>query len=84
MSAEEFAEWFVYMSHEELLPEVERIRHAQSRATVLTAGGVTAPRGRGGWGLGDLMSLDAWPEPKAAVAELPLAEQIAQLNRRFR
>lgn len=84
MSAEEFAEWFAFMTHEELLPVVDRIRHAQVRAAVLTAGGVKSPRGQGGWALGDLMPLEAWPEPKPSIDRLPLAEQIAQLNGRIK
>ncbi len=80
MSAQEFAEWFVYMSHEELLPDVERIRHAQLRAAVFTAGGVKSPRGQGGWSFGDFMSLDAWPESQTAIPKLPLVKQVAHLN----
>lgn len=84
MSAQEFAEWFVYLSHEELLPVAERIRHAQMRATVFNAGGVKPPRGRAAWSFEDFMQVDAWPEPQPAIVQLPLAQQIALWNRRFK
>lgn len=83
MSAQEFAEWFVFLSREELLPSAERIRSAQLRAAVLT-GPAKAPRGRGGWSHNDLIDTDVWREAQTAVPAAPLSQQIAALNARIK
>lgn len=79
MSAQEFGEWFVYMTREQLHPENDRIRHAQLRSDVLS--GPATPVGRKQWDLSDFMELDAWPMPRDDQPEVPLREQIETLNR---
>lgn len=82
MSALEFGEWFVYLSREELLPEAERIRHAQLRAAVYT-GPAKAPTARG-WSYADLTEPNAWPPIAAPEPPKSIAQQVAELNGRRR
>lgn len=80
MSAQEFREWFVYMSREQLQPEFERIRHAQLRADLLT-GPAVPPAGQGGWSYTEFVDLDPWaPEPEP-LTTVSLREQVEALNR---
>ena len=80
MSAQEFGEWFVYMSREQLHPEIERIRHAQLRADIRSGPSTPAFR-QGGWEYTDFVDLDAWaPEPEPT--DMPsLRDQVETLNR---
>jgi hypothetical protein len=79
MSALEFGEWFVYLSREELLPEAERIRHAQLRAAVYT-GPAKAPDAARGWSYTDLTEPNAWPPIAPPMPPKSIAQQVAELN----
>lgn len=82
ITALEFAEWYVYMSREELHPHNDRIRHAELRAAVYT--GPAKPPNAAGWSFTDVMDEQAWPAPEQVEAPVSMAEQIALLNRMAR
>ena len=79
MSAMEFAQWFVYMTHEELLPEVDRLRHAQLLAATHT--GAVVNTSKQPWTAEDFTDINVWPSSEEVVASTQtLADQVAFFN----
>jgi hypothetical protein len=79
MSAEEFAEWFVMFTAEELHPSADRLRHAQMLAALHN--GPLTRRGKRLWAPSEFLR-DPWeqPKPKVRPSRAQIAAQVAQAN----
>ena len=85
MSAQEFGEWMVFLEREQLMPEAERLRHAQLLAA-LHNGPLTRNDGAM-WTFAQLLPPPAWAPPQASAPPTltpgQLAAQVAAINARF-
>jgi hypothetical protein len=79
MSAEEFAEWSVMFSAEELHPSAERFRHAQVMAALHN--GPLTRKSKKLWDAAEFMR-DGWkaPEAKKRMTPAQVARQVASIN----
>jgi hypothetical protein len=79
MSAEEFAEWSVMFTAEELHPAADRMRHAQLLAAMQN--GQLTRKSKKLWTAGDFMR-DPWaPAPvKKTLSPAQVAAQVASFN----
>ena len=85
MSAQEFGEWMVFLEREQLMPEADRLRHAQTLAA-LHNGPLTRKDGAM-WTFGQLLPAPAWALPPASAPPALTPEQVAidvdRINARF-
>lgn len=82
MSAMEFEEWFVYLSHEGRLPSADRLRHGETMAAIYNSGDLRPQGSQRNWAASDFFDADVWTAaapPEEAPASL--AQQVAFLNR---
>ncbi|MGJ7544633.1 phage tail assembly protein T [Variovorax sp. LT1R16] len=83
LSVQEFAEWQVIFSAEQLHPAVARIRHAQVLAA--TYQGQSTKRSGKGWDASDFLAADPWMVRKVApVVQGAQARRMAALSGRGR
>lgn len=86
MSAEEFGEWQVMFTREQLHPAAERLRHAQLLAA--THNGALRKVDRTRWQTSQFLDVEPWQideqaaEPAQPTAQ-QLAAQVASINARF-
>lgn len=85
MSAQEFGEWMIFFDREQLMPDAQRLSHAQTLAA-LHNGPLTRKDGAM-WNCTQLLPLDPWAPPQADTPSEPtpeqLAAQVAAINARF-